>query len=92
MSEAPEELEVLRRQVAAFEADTAEMRRRSRAAVAQAERQAAWLDELDVDLNALMAKRGADELRALFRGARAAYRFVRYRLPRWLRSLHNGDA
>ena len=85
MTETRDDLEALRRRVAALEAENEEMRRRSDAAVARAERQAAWLDELGIDLNTLMAKRGADELRAAFRAARSVYWIARYRLPRRVR-------
>ncbi len=89
MTETRDDLEAMRRRVAALEAENEEMRRRSGAAVARAERQAAWLDELGIDLNALMAKRGADELRATFRAARNVYWMIRYRLPRRVRSLRD---
>ena len=91
MNETRPDLEAMRRRVAALEAENEEMRRRSSAAVARAERQAAWLDELGIDLNALMAKRGADELRATFRAARSVYWMIRYRLPRRVRSLRDSS-
>lgn len=85
VSEQQADIEALRARLVALEAENEELRRRSGAAVAAARRQAAWLEELDLDLNALMGKRGAHELRAAFRGARAAYWLVRYRAPRRLR-------
>lgn len=36
-----------------------------------------WLDRWDVDLNALMERPGAEEFRALIRGVRSVYRFLR---------------
>jgi len=49
---------------------------RANAAVAAAQDRSYWLDRWQVDLNALMRRRGASELRAALRAARAVYRLV----------------
>jgi len=47
---------------------------RAHAAVAAAQDRSYWLDRWHLDLNALMRRRGASELRAALRAARAVYR------------------
>src|SRR5688572_20041237 len=47
---------------------------RAHAAVAEAQDRSYWLDRWHLDLNALMRRRGASELRAAVRVARAVYR------------------
>ena len=47
---------------------------RAHAAVAEAQDRSYWLDRWHLDLNALMRRRGASELRAAIRAARAVYR------------------
>ena len=74
----------LRTRVAALEAENAELKRRSEAAIARERRQADRLDELGLDLNAVMKRRGAKEFRAAVRGVRWFYRQFRYDVPkRW---------
>ena len=68
------ELEALRARVAELERENAEMARRTNAAVAAAQERAYWLDRWHIDLNALMRRRGASELRAALRGARRVAR------------------
>jgi hypothetical protein len=46
-------------------------------ALAAAQDKSYWLDRWHVDLNALMARRGAGEFRALLRALRAVYRMAR---------------
>lgn len=71
------ELEALRARVAALEEErTAQIAAASRA-VAAAQERAYWLDRWHVDLNALMARPGAAELRALVRLVRGMFRVVR---------------
>ena len=48
--------------------------RRAHAAVAEAQDRSYWLDRWNLDLNALMRRRGAGQLRTAMRAARAAYR------------------
>jgi hypothetical protein len=68
------ELELLRRRVADLEREHAERTERANAAVAAAQDRSYWLDRWGIDLNALMRRRGAAELRAAVRAARAVYR------------------
>jgi predicted nucleic acid-binding Zn-ribbon protein len=79
------DLEDLRARVEALEAENAELRRRTEAAVASSRRQADALDEAGLDLNELMRKPGAKEFRALVRATRGVYRLVRWEAPKWLR-------
>ncbi len=74
------EVEALRGRVAALERENAEAAARANAAVAAAQEKAYWLDRWGLDLNALMRRRGAAELRAALRGARAVYRVARDQL------------
>jgi hypothetical protein len=71
------EVELLRERVAALEAELAEVQARSNAAIAVAQEGAYWLDRWHLDLNALMRRRWAAELRSLVRVVRAAFRLVR---------------
>ncbi len=75
-----EELEALRARVAALEHENAEIAARANAAIAAAQEKAYWLDRWGVDLNALMRRRGAAQLRSAVRGVRPVYRVVRYQL------------
>jgi hypothetical protein len=67
------ELEALRTRVAQLERQLAG----ANAAVAAAQERAYWLDRWHLDLNALMRRRGAAELRAAVRVVRGAIRTVR---------------
>jgi hypothetical protein len=49
---------------------------RANAAIAAAQDRSYWLDRWNVDLNALMRRRGASELRAGLRAARAVFRVL----------------
>jgi hypothetical protein len=69
-----DELEALRRQVEELERELVERTARANAAVAAAQDRSYWLDRWHLDLNALMRRRGAAELRATVRAARAVYR------------------
>jgi hypothetical protein len=69
-----DELEALRRRVAELELELTDRTARANAAVAAAEDRSYWLDRWGIDLNALMRRRGAAELRAAIRAARAVYR------------------
>jgi hypothetical protein len=69
-----DELETLRRRVADLERELAERTERANAAVAAAQDKSYWLDRWGIDLNALMRRRGAAELRAGVRAARSVYR------------------
>jgi hypothetical protein len=77
------ELEALRARVAALEQEKAEQVARANAIAAAAQERLYWLDRWNLDLNALMRRRGAAELRALVRLARVPVRRAR-RLKRRL--------
>lgn len=67
------ENERLRARLAELEAELVEVQARANAAVAKWQEQAYWLDRWHLDLNALMRRRGAPELLAAVRGARAVW-------------------
>jgi hypothetical protein len=75
----------LRAQIGVLERELADQATRANAAVADAQRRTYWLDRWNLDLNALMERRGAAEVRGLLRiarsGARSAKR-ARGRLSR----------
>ena len=67
------ELEALRTRVGQLERQVAA----ANAAVAAAQERVYWLDRWHIDLNALMRRRGAAELREAIRVVRGAIRMVR---------------
>lgn len=71
------ELIALRARVQELERERAEQIAAANAALARAQERAYWLDRWHLDLNALMERPGAAELRALVRLARFPVRFVR---------------
>jgi hypothetical protein len=71
------ENELLRSRVAALEAELVEVQARTDTAVAQWQERAYWLDRWHLDLNALMRKPGAAELRAGVRAVRSVMRAFR---------------
>ena len=71
-----EELDALRRRVAELERELAERTALASAAVAAAQDRSYWLDRWGIDLNAVMRRRGAAELRAGLRALRAGYRVL----------------
>lgn len=71
------ELEALRARVGELERERAEQVARATAAVAALQERIYWLDRWHVDLNALMARPGAAELRAAVRIVRGVIRRVR---------------
>ena len=70
------EIEALRRRLAQLEAENAELAARANAAVAAAQDKAYWLDRWGLDLNGLMERKGADELRAAVRALRGVQRWL----------------
>jgi hypothetical protein len=70
---AGEESEIvkLRARVTALEAELVEVQARANAAVAEWQQRAYWLDRWHLDLNALMRRPGASQLRAAVRAARS---------------------
>ncbi len=71
------ENERLRARVAALEAELVETQARTNAIVAQTQERVYWLDRWHLDLNALMRRPGAAELRGALRGMRAVSRAIR---------------
>jgi hypothetical protein len=76
MSTSTEQAEIaaLQARVEQLERENAELAARANAAIAAAQDRAYWLDRWNVDLNALMRRRGAAEFRAALRGLRAVAR------------------
>ena len=72
-----QEIELLRARLASLEAELIETQARANAAVAEWQERAYWLDRWHVDLNALMQRPGASELRGLVRGVRAVVRLFK---------------
>jgi hypothetical protein len=68
------EIEQLRARVAQLEQELVEQAARTERIVAEAQERLYWLDRWHVDLNALMARPGAEEARAALRGARKLVR------------------
>lgn len=84
MTEPPSGLEAenarLRAQIEALESELVEVQAKANEAVAQWQERAYWLDRWHLDLNALMRRPGASELRAAFRFLRDIKRmFVKAR-------------
>jgi len=79
------EVEVLRARVAALEAELVDVSARCNAAVAEAQAQTYWLERWHLDLNELMRRPGAEEIRFALRAVRSVGRRVR-RLKSRLRS------
>jgi SAM-dependent methyltransferase len=71
------ELEALRGRVEALERERVERAARTNAAIAAAQDRSYWLDRWGIDLNAVMRRHGARELRVGLRGLHALYRHVK---------------
>jgi hypothetical protein len=67
------ETERLRARVAELESELVEVQARANAAVAQWQERAYWLDRLHIDLNSLMQRPGANQLRITLKGVRAVW-------------------
>jgi hypothetical protein len=65
------EIELLRARVAALESELVDTQARANAAVGEWQERAYWLDRLHIDLNKLMERPGANELRLALRAVRA---------------------
>jgi hypothetical protein len=78
------ENELLRARVAQLEAELVEVQSRTNAAVGHWQERAYWLDRLHLDLNALMRRPGANEVRVTLKAVRAVY----WRLKRIKRRLN----
>lgn len=68
---------MLRGKIEALERELVEQAAQANAAVAEAQERTYWLDRWNLDLNALMERRGAAELRGVVRVARGALRSAR---------------
>jgi hypothetical protein len=77
VGEAKQELERLRVQVEALEAELIEVQAWATEAVEDAKNRTYWLDRWNIDLNAVMRRRSAERVRAIARVARGVYRAVR---------------
>ncbi len=71
------ENQALRSRVAALEAELVEVQARTDAAVGEWQERAYWLDRWHLDLNALMRRPGAAELRTGVRALRSVIRAFR---------------
>lgn len=71
------EIDLLRARVAALEAELVEQAERAERAVAAAQERAYWLDRWHLDLNALMRKPGAAQVRGAIRALRAILRALK---------------
>jgi hypothetical protein len=71
-----DEVARLREQLERREREHLEQLAAAHAAVAAAEERSYWLDRWGIDLNALMRRPGASELRALVRAVRAVVRLA----------------
>jgi hypothetical protein len=67
------ENELLHARVSALESELVEVQARANAAVAHWQERAYWLDRLHIDLNALMRRPGANQLRLALKAVRAIY-------------------
>ena len=84
------ELESLRKRIDVLEREQHDRTARANAELAAAQEKSYWLDRWNVDLNSLMRRRGASELRAALRAARTLYRGLvnaRYRVRDHARSV-----
>jgi septal ring factor EnvC (AmiA/AmiB activator) len=68
------EIARLRERVASLEAKLLETEAWTNRVVAEAQDRTYWLDRLNLDLNALMRRTGANRIRRLARSARAVHR------------------
>ena len=84
-SEEAVEIERLRARVAALEEELVDVQARANAAVAAAQERAYWLERWHLDLNELMRRPGAKELRAVLRVIRGMARRIR-KLTRRIRN------
>jgi hypothetical protein len=67
------EVERLRARVSSLEAELVEVQIRANAAIGEWQERAYWLDRLHIDLNRLMQRPGAEQMRLVLKGARAVF-------------------
>ena len=71
-----QENERLRKRIAALEAELVDTQAKANAAVAEWQERAYWLDRWHLDLNALMRRPGATQVRNLLKALRVVYRLI----------------
>lgn len=76
-TELQRENELLRERIRTLEEELVDVQARTNAAVARWQERAYWLDRWHVDLNGLMERPGAAELRAAIRAVRAVFRVLK---------------
>jgi hypothetical protein len=67
------EIEGLRTRVAGLETELVEVQARANKAVAEWQDRAYWLDRLHIDLNAIMRRPGANQVRIVLKAIRTAF-------------------
>ena len=70
------ENERLRARIAALEAELVDTQAKANAAVAEWQERAYWLDRWHLDLNAVMRRPGATQIRNVLKAIRAVYRVI----------------
>jgi hypothetical protein len=80
------EVERLRARVSSLEAELVEVQIRANAAIGEWQERAYWLDRLHINLNSLMERPGANELRLTLRAVRTVYWRLKQLKRRLLRS------
>jgi hypothetical protein len=70
------EVQRLRARLSALESELVEVQARTNTAVGEWQERVYWLDRWHIDLNAIMRRPGASELRAAIRALRSVYRLV----------------
>jgi septal ring factor EnvC (AmiA/AmiB activator) len=75
--ELEDEIERLRTRLDGLEAELVEVQRRADKAVAEWQDRAYWLDRLHIDLNAIMRRPGANQMRVILKAIRTAFWMLR---------------
>jgi hypothetical protein len=71
------EIEGLRTRVAGLETELVEVQARANKVVAEWQDRAYWLDRLHIDLNAIMRRPGANQVRIVLKAIRTAFWMLR---------------
>jgi hypothetical protein len=71
--ELEDEIERLRERLDGLETELVEVQGRANKAVAEWQDRAYWLDRLHIDLNAIMRRPGADQVRVVLKAIRSAF-------------------
>jgi hypothetical protein len=80
------EVELLRARVASLESELVEVQTRADAAVGKWQERAYWLDRWHLDLNTVMRRPGASQLRAVLRAVRSVVWAVKRTKRRLIKS------